>query len=89
MLSTVNSDKHTAHSTHSGFVFLTVRFLFALLDIAEVVDRKIPDHFTQEDRKSFLQIAERAKQESVNLYTIASLGMQSFECARDALEVSK
>ena len=91
MFVTVNSDKQTAHSMHSlcGFSILTVRFLFGLSDIAEVVDRKMPDHFTQVDRDSFLKIAERATQEAVNLYTIASLGMQSFVCARDAIEVSK
>ncbi len=77
------------HSCLGGSVLLTLRFLFALSDIPEVVDRKIPDHFAQVDRNAFIQIAQRATQEAVNLYTIASLGMQSFVCARDAIEVSK
>ena len=59
-----------------------------LFQTLRVVDRKIPDHFTQADRNAFLQIASAPHRKS-KLHTIASLGMQSFVCARDVIEVSK
>jgi hypothetical protein len=38
----------------------------------------IPAFFTEEDRRSFLAIANRARAEEVNVYCLVSLGCQSF-----------
>lgn len=47
--------------------------------------RDVPGVFEERDRKSYMAIAERAKVEAVNLYTIVSLGAQSF-CENNRLE---
>ena len=88
----VKLHRHTAHSMHSRVglsLLLTPRFRFLRSDISDVSTRKIPDEFTKEDRIAFLQIAERATQEAVNVYTIASLGMQMYVRTAEALKASE
>jgi len=41
--------------------------------------REIPEGLTQEERKHFKAIAERAACEAVNCYTVLSLGCQAYE----------
>ena len=41
--------------------------------------REIPEGLTQDERKHFKAIAERAACEAVNCYTVLSLGCQAYE----------
>jgi len=40
--------------------------------------KEVPDEFTDDDRKSFVQIAHRSRAEHVNYYTIIALGAEIF-----------
>ena len=40
--------------------------------------RSIPETFSDEDRKCFKAVAERARVEKVHVYTILSLGLQIY-----------
>ena len=68
--------KHTEHSRDSSFdAFL----LLMSAGYRTTEPRVVPAHFTEEDRRSFLAVAERAASEAVNCYTILSLGVQAYE----------
>ena len=47
-------------------------------EVSQQKARRVPQFFTEEDRKSFLAIGLRAVCEDVNCYTVASLGMQAY-----------
>lgn len=46
--------------------------------LADVELREMPEGMDEEGRESYNQIAKRARSEAVNVYTVVSLGMQTY-----------